>query len=175
MVNTCEPAQRPSWSIKLKWLTSLSQKARKPEVDLTVPPRGQQRFPVDSRYLTPRDFRSGTWKPRIFSRKGRRTVRGSDEGAGLGCRRKRRPSCNGADTGFNVTRHESEPTSDGCLFARAYGEHLKRGKPSELEVVRPPGGAPPPLASPEPGAYHGSIAKVVLLYRPIGFDQGIGL
>jgi hypothetical protein len=38
---------------KLKWLTSLSQKARKPEVDLTVPPRGQQRFPVDSRYLTP--------------------------------------------------------------------------------------------------------------------------
>src|SRR5215217_3115034 len=27
MVNTCEPAQRPSRSIKLKWLTSLSQKA----------------------------------------------------------------------------------------------------------------------------------------------------
>lgn len=23
-------------------------------MDLTVPPRGQQRFPVDSRYLTPR-------------------------------------------------------------------------------------------------------------------------
>jgi len=29
---------------------------------------------------------------------------------------------------FNVTRHESEQTSDWCLFARAYGEHLKRGK-----------------------------------------------
>ena len=95
MVNTCEPAQRPSRRIKLKWLTSLSQKARKPEVDLTVPPRGQQCFPVDSRYLTPRDFRSGTWQPRIFSRKGRRTVRGADGGAGSGCRKKRRPSLNG--------------------------------------------------------------------------------
>ena len=29
MVNTCEPAQRPSRRIKLKWLTSLSQKARR--------------------------------------------------------------------------------------------------------------------------------------------------
>jgi len=46
----------------------------------------------------------------------------------LGCRKKRRPPCNRADTGFNVTRHESEQTSDWCLFARAYGEHLKRGK-----------------------------------------------
>jgi hypothetical protein len=54
MVNTYEPVQRPSRRTKLKWLISLSQKARKPEVDLTVPPRGQQRFPVDSRYLTPR-------------------------------------------------------------------------------------------------------------------------
>jgi len=38
---------------KLKWLTSLNQKVWEPEVDLTVPPRGQQRSPVDSRYLTP--------------------------------------------------------------------------------------------------------------------------
>ena len=29
MVNTCEPAQRPSRASKLKWLTSLSQKARR--------------------------------------------------------------------------------------------------------------------------------------------------
>jgi hypothetical protein len=63
-----------------------------------------------------------------LSRKGRRTVRGADGGAGLGGRKKRTLSCNGADTGFNVTRHESEQTSDWCLFARAYGEHLKRGK-----------------------------------------------
>ena len=71
----------------------------------------------------------------------------------MGCRKKRRPSCNGADTGFNVTRHESEPTSDWCFFARKYGERLKRGEQNkEVEVVRPPAGAPPPLASPELGA-----------------------
>ena len=71
----------------------------------------------------------------------------------MGRRKKRRPACNGSDTGGSLTRHESEPTSDRCLFARKYGEHLKWGKPRELEVVRPPGGAPPPLASPEPGVY----------------------
>lgn len=38
--------------------------------------------------------------------------------AGLGCRKKRRPCCNGADTGLNVTRHESAPTSDGSYLAR---------------------------------------------------------
>ena len=59
------------------------------------------------------------------------------------------PLCNGADTGFNVTRHESEPTSDGCLSGRKYGEHLKREKQKETEVVRPPVGAAPPLAGPE--------------------------
>jgi len=62
-------------------------------------------------------------------------------------------SCNRTDTGFKVTRHESEPTSDWCLFARAYGEHLKREEQREVEVVRPPAGAAPPLAGPEPGAY----------------------
>lgn len=38
---------------ELKWLTSSDQKVRKSEVDLTVPSRGQQSFPVDSRHLTP--------------------------------------------------------------------------------------------------------------------------
>jgi hypothetical protein len=72
-------------------------------VDLTVPPRGQQSFPVDSRYLTP----------------------------------------------------------DWRLFARTFGEHLKREEQKETEMVRPPGGAAPPLPCPEPGAFHGSIEKVV--------------
>ena len=71
----------------------------------------------------------------------------------MGGRKKRRPPCNGADTGFNVTRHESEPTSDGCLSGRKYGEHLKREEQREVEVVRPPAGAAPPLVGPEPGAY----------------------
>ena len=88
---------------KLKWLTSLSQKARKPEVDLTVPPRGQQRFPVDSRYLTPRRLQE--WNmvtPYLLPQGDLMEVRAWDVG-------KRMPSCNEADTCFNVTRHESEP------------------------------------------------------------------
>src|SRR3954467_7422111 len=101
---------------KLKWLTSLSQKAWKPEVDLTVPPRGQQRFPVDSRYLTPRRLQERNVETPYLSRKGTQAVRQADGGAGLGRRKKRRPPCNGVDTGFNVTRHESEPTSDRCLL-----------------------------------------------------------
>ena len=32
------------------------------------------------------------------------------------------PSRNEADTGFDVTRHESEPTSDGCFVARQHEE-----------------------------------------------------
>ena len=64
---------------------------------------------------------------------------------------------------FNVARHESEPTSDWCLFARKNGEHLKREEQREVEVVRPPAGAAPPLASPEPGVYRVSIAEVARL------------
>ena len=40
------------------------------------------------------------------------------------------PPCNEADTGFDVTRHESEPTSDRSIFAREFGE------PSKLEELR---------------------------------------
>ena len=46
----------------------------------------------------------------------------------MGCRKKRRPSCNGADTGFNVTRHESEPTSDGSFSARERAESSWKGR-----------------------------------------------
>ena len=43
-------------------------------------------------------------------------------GAGLRCRKKRMPACTEGDTGFDVTRHESEPTSDGCFVARQHEE-----------------------------------------------------
>ena len=46
----------------------------------------------------------------------------------MGRRKKRRPSCNGADTGLNITRHESEPTSDGSFFARELGEPSRKGR-----------------------------------------------
>ena len=38
-------------------------------------------------------------------------------GVGLGYRKKRMLRCNGADTGFNVTRRESGLTFDWCLTA----------------------------------------------------------
>jgi hypothetical protein len=49
----------------------------------------------------------------------------------LRCRKKRMPSCNEADTGLNVTRHESEPTSDGCFVAREHGELPVGGKAND--------------------------------------------
>ncbi len=41
------------------------------------------------------------------------------------------PSCNEMDTGLNVTRHESEPTSDRSIFARKFGEPTTRGKAND--------------------------------------------
>lgn len=32
------------------------------------------------------------------------------------------PGCNGSDTGVNIARHESEPTSDWSYIAREYVE-----------------------------------------------------
>jgi RNA-directed DNA polymerase len=63
-----------------------------------------------------------------LSREGKQAVRRADRGAGLGRRKKRRPSCNEADTGFNVTRHESEPTSDGSFLAREHVEPSRKGR-----------------------------------------------
>ena len=49
---------------------------------------------------------------------GKQTVRRAHGRAGVGCRNKRKPSCNGADTGSKFARRESEQTSDWCLVAR---------------------------------------------------------
>src|SRR5258705_8481684 len=48
-------------------------------------------------------------------------------GAGVACWNKRMLRCNGADTGLNVTRHESEPTSDRWCVARNIVEPLAWG------------------------------------------------
>lgn len=52
------------------------------------------------------------------SRKGSSTVRCSDSHAGRGSGRKRMQGCNGSDTGFNVTRHESGQTSPWSYVTR---------------------------------------------------------
>lgn len=56
------------------------------------------------------------------SHPGRQTVRSVFGAAGLGRRKKRMPDGNRPDTGCNITRHESEPTSDWSYIAREYVE-----------------------------------------------------
>ncbi|QTA85041.1 Uncharacterized protein dnm_010440 [Desulfonema magnum] len=55
-----------------------------------------------------------------LSLRGKRTARQAHGDAGKGCRRKRMPCRNGADTGSEFARHESEQTSDRCFFARQF-------------------------------------------------------
>src|SRR5436305_7618843 len=78
-----------------------------------------------------------------LSRKGKRAARRADGGAGLGCRKKRTPSRNEADTGFNVTRHESEPTSDGSFAAREQAESSRKGRGQSEATAQPDAGALP--------------------------------
>ena len=66
------------------------------------------------------------------------------------------------------------PRPTGASLRESMENTLNGKSKSEMEVVRPPVGASPPLACPEPGAYHASIAKVVP-GGAAGFDQGIGL
>lgn len=56
------------------------------------------------------------------SLRGRQAARSVYGGVGLGCWKKRMSDRNGPDTGWNITRHESEPTSDGSYVAREYEE-----------------------------------------------------
>ncbi len=82
-----------------------------------IPPGQQQAS-------NPADFTDGTWKPRITPPWGQQPAKIAYGGAGLGSRKKRRLGCNGPDTGFNVTRHESVPTSDRSYLAREFAESL---------------------------------------------------
>lgn len=70
------------------------------------------------------NFTDGTWKPRIAPHRGQQSVKAAYGSAGLGGRKKRMPGCNGPDTGFNVTLHESAPTFDWSYLARELTESL---------------------------------------------------
>jgi hypothetical protein len=45
---------------------------------------------------------------------------------GYGGGKKRRPSCNGTDTGWNITRRESAQTSLRCLGTRTMEESIQK-------------------------------------------------
>lgn len=56
------------------------------------------------------------------SPRGQQVAKSAYGDVGLGGRKKRRPDRNGLDTGCNITRHESEPTSDWSYLAREFAE-----------------------------------------------------
>ena len=104
---------------------------RRSERGLNVAVSWTSNLPVDSGYLTSRNFNCGTWKPRTSLGGAKalpsgQAARRTDRCAGLRCRKKRMPCCNGTDTGCNITGRESEPTSDGCLVARKLDKPLER-------------------------------------------------
>ena len=127
MVNTCESALKIVIYDKPKWLLGLSQKAKEMGgwcipyrlVAHMSPGRKQAPNPM---YFWKRNVET-PYRPWILS--GRCAARHTDGGAGLRCRKKRMPYCNGTDTGLNVTRHESGPTSDWSFIARKSVEPLK--------------------------------------------------
>ena len=122
MMNICESAIKIVNGNKPKWLTGLSRNRRWGwrldafcRLVATKPPGREQAS--NPAYFSKRNvetpYRSRLWP-------GQRIARYAYGGAGLGCRNKRMTCCNGADTGLNVPRRESEPTSGGSFVAREF-------------------------------------------------------
>src|SRR5450759_2849266 len=113
MVNTSEPA------IKIVI-------HRQAEMANTLEPKGngdgQRGLAVCSRDPSDPPVNRRNVETPYRSLRGQQTARSVFGGAGLGCRKKRRPDGNGPDTGCNITWHESEPTSDGSYLAREFVE-----------------------------------------------------
>ena len=119
MVNTREPVIKIVMGSELKWLslrgTGSGQKASRSERGFNAAASWTTNLPVDSRYLTPRMLRErnvetpyiscwsqGLRQPlscEIEAPKSGSAARWIDRCAGLRCRKKRTPRCNGADTG----------------------------------------------------------------------------
>ena len=114
---------------------------------------GVQAGPNLSRYL------SETWEPRsppegtgsdALARgwakalavwiSGTQAVRQAEGPAGLRGRKKRRPACNGSDTGCDIPRPEREPTSAWCSVAREQGEPSKGGEQETAKAAAPSDG-----------------------------------
>ena len=107
---------------KQKELSCLSQKA--PEVGRLVTAYGftTTTLPGPLQEPNPTPLIQRNMETRYSSLRGKIFARKSDSYVGLGGWKKRMPSCNGVDTGLNVTRHESGPTSDWSVIARKFGE-----------------------------------------------------
>ena len=123
-MNTCESASKDREMNQAKVIVTPELKQQRGSEDgLALSLRGQQHPSVNSRHLTQHYFLGGTWKPCISpALTGKPTVREAYRSAGLGCWKKRMPSCNVVDMGLNVTQHESVPTSNWSFMAREFVE-----------------------------------------------------
>lgn len=120
MVNICESVLKTVTRDKRKWLDDqrLNQKVRRREASLLIAPRDPRppgRKPAPAPTLLD-DTERGN--PVSLPARGQPVARPAQGGAGLGYRKKQTPGGNGSDTGDNITRHESAPTSDKSGNAR---------------------------------------------------------
>ena len=108
MVNTCEPAIKTVSAQRAKVAvlreTARAKRQRGSECGFNGAASWMIHPPVDSRYLSPHMLRKRNVETPYASRRcasptGEGAARGSDRCAGLGCRKKPMPRCNGADTG----------------------------------------------------------------------------
>jgi hypothetical protein len=107
---------------KRKWLTRLNQKVMEMGRAVLHSALVIHRSPGPEQAPNPMNSNRRNVETLYRSLRGRQAARSVFGGVGLGCWKKRMPDGNGPDTGWNITRHESEPTSDGSYVAREYVE-----------------------------------------------------
>ncbi|MBT5654685.1 MAG: hypothetical protein HOI80_04190 [Alphaproteobacteria bacterium] len=111
----CKEAKRPD-TLRPKGTTARYE-------DLRAPSSRPYELSVDRTNLTHSVFLAEHDNPvQLPSLVGQQIVSEAYGCAGVGGQKKRTLPCNGEDTGSNVTRRESEPTSDWSLIARELGE-----------------------------------------------------
>ncbi len=109
------------------YLRSRTPEAETSKTRILAPPGESPIFPPQIPRLSVGGLgqdRSGS----LMSTRGKPIASEAHGGAGVGSRRKRMPSCNGADTGSEFARRESEQTSRRYLPARESEEPYYGGK-----------------------------------------------
>ena len=87
---------------------------------------GHETLPVHEEGPVPfRSHMRNTVSP-YCSRKGSLAVKRADGSAGRGWGRKRKPSCNGMDTGCDITRRESGQTSSWSSVTKELGKSANK-------------------------------------------------
>ncbi len=123
MMNGSELVIKTVNANKCKWLSHLDQKVSGASARIHTCRAAIVALPGRQRASNLAYFFNGTWKPCIPpAQAGSRAVRQGDRNAGLRGWKKQMLSCNEADTGCDITRCESKPTSSWSSFARELAE-----------------------------------------------------